>query len=164
MGKSAFDLVRMILVDFLVAPFLALLWRARRYLADATAVQLTRYPDGLARAIAKLAPDGDLAPADAWASHLFIAGHENALVSFNPPVTRRLRRLQDMGAGRDASAEAGGTLHRAHLALLLVLLGPLAVLVWVVMLGVALAITGICLAIYGLFLAPMVGVLHALLR
>jgi hypothetical protein len=29
----------------------ALLWRARRRLADATAVQLTRYPDALARAV-----------------------------------------------------------------------------------------------------------------
>lgn len=32
-------------------PWVALLWRARRRLADATAVQLTRYPDGLARAV-----------------------------------------------------------------------------------------------------------------
>jgi Zn-dependent protease with chaperone function len=32
-------------------PWLALLWRARRRLADATAVQLTRYPDALARAV-----------------------------------------------------------------------------------------------------------------
>ena len=32
-------------------PWTALLWRARRRLADATAVQLTRYPDGLARAV-----------------------------------------------------------------------------------------------------------------
>ena len=32
-------------------PWVALLWRARRRLADATAVQLTRYPDALARAV-----------------------------------------------------------------------------------------------------------------
>jgi Zn-dependent protease with chaperone function len=32
-------------------PWVALLWRSRRRLADATAVQLTRYPDALARAV-----------------------------------------------------------------------------------------------------------------
>jgi Zn-dependent protease with chaperone function len=32
-------------------PWVALLWRARRRLADSTAVQLTRNPDGLARAV-----------------------------------------------------------------------------------------------------------------
>jgi Zn-dependent protease with chaperone function len=35
-------------------PWLALLWRARRRLADATAVQLTRNPDALARAIREM--------------------------------------------------------------------------------------------------------------
>jgi Zn-dependent protease with chaperone function len=35
-------------------PWVALLWRARRRLADATAVQLTRYPDALARAVTSM--------------------------------------------------------------------------------------------------------------
>src|SRR5215207_292137 len=41
---------------------LALMWRARRYLADATAVQLTRYPDGLARALQRLGDKGTTIP------------------------------------------------------------------------------------------------------
>ncbi len=35
-------------------PWVAMLWRARRRLADATAVQLTRHPDALARAVAEM--------------------------------------------------------------------------------------------------------------
>lgn len=34
-----------------LGPWVALMWRARRRLADATAVQLTRHPDALARAV-----------------------------------------------------------------------------------------------------------------
>lgn len=48
--------------------------RARRYLADATAVQLTRSPDGLASALIALEEIGGTIRGTAWASHLFIAG------------------------------------------------------------------------------------------
>src|SRR5262249_47049294 len=41
-------------IPLLVGPMLALLWRSRRYLADAAAVQLTRNPDGLAHALMHL--------------------------------------------------------------------------------------------------------------
>ena len=37
-----------------VGPWVSLLWRARRRLADATAVQLTRNPDALARAVTEM--------------------------------------------------------------------------------------------------------------
>ncbi len=223
MGKSAFDLVRMILVTFFVAPLLALLWRARRYLADATAVQLTRYPDGLARAIARLAFRADVLPGGAWSSHLFIVGPEilgerhqawlsglraraqgaategvraeaaaalraevygqvaatirgqrspnamghakdDSFVSFIPPAGRRMRRLQAMGASIDLPAEWHRTTPPIGKIVAALVLGPFAVLLWGVMLGVALAITGICLAIYGLFLTPMLALVHGILR
>jgi Zn-dependent protease with chaperone function len=38
----------------LFGPWVALLWRSRRRLADATAVQLTRNPDALVRAIREM--------------------------------------------------------------------------------------------------------------
>ena len=38
----------------LVGPIVSFMWRTRRHLADAMAVQLTRYPDGLVRALHKL--------------------------------------------------------------------------------------------------------------
>ena len=51
-----------ITVSFMLGPLIALMLRARRYLADATAVQLTRYPDGLARALQRLAHKGATIP------------------------------------------------------------------------------------------------------
>ncbi len=49
-----------------LGPWLAAMWRARRRLADATAVQLTRQPDALARAVRKL-EDGDVEVPGGWA-------------------------------------------------------------------------------------------------
>jgi Zn-dependent protease with chaperone function len=48
--------------------------RARRYLADATAVQLTRSPDGLASALIALEESRGVIRGAEWASHLFVAG------------------------------------------------------------------------------------------
>ena len=45
-------------------PSMALLWRKRKYLADASAVQLTRNPDGLAEALRKL--NADRRPDSRW--------------------------------------------------------------------------------------------------
>jgi Zn-dependent protease with chaperone function len=56
----------------ILGPSLALLWRTRKYLADASAVQLTRNPDGLASALQKLSADAGALPGGSWASHLFI--------------------------------------------------------------------------------------------
>ena len=62
---------------FVLGPSVAMLWRRRKYLADACAVQLTRNPDGLARALKKLDDDGGAIPGSSWASHLFLVnpGH-----------------------------------------------------------------------------------------
>ncbi len=56
----------------LLEPSVAMLWRTRKYLADASAVQLTRNPDGLAGALQKLNEAGSAIPGSEWASHLFV--------------------------------------------------------------------------------------------
>ena len=56
----------------MLQPSMALLWRKRKYLADAVAVQLTRNPDGLAEALRKLNRNRGPIPGGAWASHLFL--------------------------------------------------------------------------------------------
>ena len=48
----------MVLVFALLGPLLAWTWRTRRFLADATAVQLTRNPDGIARGLQGLLARG----------------------------------------------------------------------------------------------------------
>ena len=55
-----------------LGPLMGLLWHTRQYLADASAVQLTRDPDGLARALQKLNEAPGEIPGGDWASHLFL--------------------------------------------------------------------------------------------
>jgi Zn-dependent protease with chaperone function len=58
--------------SLLLGPSLGLLWRTREYLADASAVQLTRNPDGLAGALRKLKEVGSAVPGGERAAHLFL--------------------------------------------------------------------------------------------
>jgi len=91
----------------LIAPLLARLIqlavsREREYLADATAVELTRYPQGLISALRKIADDpADLKAANSGTAHLYI---ENPIKKFrdksstmfasHPPIEDRIRRLE----------------------------------------------------------------------
>lgn len=94
----------------ILAPFFATLLhfavsRKREYLADATAAQLTRYPDGLARALEKIASDPNaLEVANKATEPMYIVSpfqkfHEasSALYSTHPPIRERIRRLRAMG-------------------------------------------------------------------
>lgn len=97
-----------------LGPWLGAMWRARRYLADATAVQLTRYPEALASAIRTLdacnveVPGGWpvhflfpvwVTPRDWSASH-FAGATANAFRMRVPSEPRR-RRLAALGALAD---------------------------------------------------------------
>jgi hypothetical protein len=68
-------------------------WRARKMLADATAVELTRNPDALARALAKLADRADLLPGTSWASHLFVVGPEAVMTRSTAVLQERVSAL-----------------------------------------------------------------------
>jgi Zn-dependent protease with chaperone function len=59
-----------------LGPLLALVWRTRRYLADATAVQLTRNPSAVAGGLLALQRSGGLLPGGRWAAPLFVVGQE----------------------------------------------------------------------------------------
>src|SRR5262249_45335054 len=59
-------------LNILMGPCMALLWRARRYLADASSVELTRNPDALARALQRLSADNSALAGGEWATHLFV--------------------------------------------------------------------------------------------
>jgi Zn-dependent protease with chaperone function len=87
---------------------LALLWRSRRYLADGTAVQLTRNPDALASALSQFATEAGVPVGSGDCDYLFIFGSGKSKVfnrygfslSMHPRLDRRLKRLQAMGASR----------------------------------------------------------------
>ncbi|MEO6002377.1 MAG: M48 family metalloprotease [Opitutus sp.] len=61
---------------FILGPLVALVLRSRRRLADATAVQLTRNPDGLGAALIHLYGIAHAVPNTGWAEMTFIVGNE----------------------------------------------------------------------------------------
>jgi heat shock protein HtpX len=96
------------LVAMIVAPLVATLVqlaisRQREYLADATAALTTRYPVGLASALAKLETYGrPLRRQNSSMAHLWIAnplkpGGLDRLFSTHPPIEDRIERLHRMG-------------------------------------------------------------------
>jgi Zn-dependent protease with chaperone function len=150
------------LTSFLLLPLFALSWRARRYLADATAVQLTRDPESLSEALAKLGRTGVGAPGPAWVQHLFFAsGRTGAIVSFHPTFQKRVNYLRRLGA----------SLHFVpprptpkELAIAVFVVGPLLVLMAALM-GTALFLMGVLnFMLSMLFLLPVIALLHFLLR
>ena len=81
--------------------------RQREYLADATAVRLTRNPDGLADALAKISGDREvLEAANRATAHLYIANpvksfekRAKGLFSTHPPIGERIQILRAMETG-----------------------------------------------------------------
>ncbi len=88
--------------------------RQREFLADASAAELTRHPEALARALAKLATDpASLRASNRATNALYIVhpklqlrrGQRGKLFATHPPIEERIRRLKEMGYV-DASREA----------------------------------------------------------
>jgi len=91
----------------ILAPFFALLMqlaisRKREYLADASGALLTRYPEGLARALEKISQDTEpLEAANRATAHLYIANpfkgkKVSSLFMTHPPIDERIRILRGM--------------------------------------------------------------------
>src|SRR6185437_13079677 len=70
--NAAVELTLWFFLNLLLGPCMALLWRTRRYLADAGAVELTRNPDALESALQSLSDDSATVAGGSWASHLFV--------------------------------------------------------------------------------------------
>jgi len=78
--------------------------RQREYLADASGAMLTRYPEGLASALDKIANDKEvLEVANRATQHLYIVNpikpfeaRANNLFSTHPPIEERIRRLREL--------------------------------------------------------------------
>ncbi len=106
-GQAAILIVAVLAA--VLAPFFARLLqlsisRKREYLADAGAVQLTRYPEGLARALEKISGDKEvLEAANRATQHLYIVNpikpfedRAKNLFSTHPPLLERVSRLRAM--------------------------------------------------------------------
>ena len=110
-------LIAMGLILAILAPLLATIIqmaasRQREYLADATSAKLTRYPEGLASALEKIANDGEeLNTPNRALQALFIVNPldkhvpTSSLFDSHPPLEERIQRLRSM-AGASASPRA----------------------------------------------------------
>jgi heat shock protein HtpX len=171
-AQLAFVMNQLLFTMLLVNPLLKRAWRARSELADATAVELTRYPDGLAAGLVALA-DGGIPPGAESVAHLFVvgshrsgqadSGHTSPLAGFHPKLDRRISHLRALGATVDV---AGGRRRMTTGARLLLVLigGPLVLLFYALMLGISVAMTGIAFALYMMFLVGPVVVIDRLMR
>ncbi len=106
-GGGYFFLIALLLA--ILAPLIAKLIqlavsRKREYLADATSVQFTRYPEGLARALEKIASDEEpLEVANRATQHLYIVNPlqqykwgSESMFSTHPPIARRIALLNEI--------------------------------------------------------------------
>lgn len=94
------------LVLLIVSPIISSLMqlaisRRREYLADASGALLTRYPEGLASALEKIAAGPPLPQAGHATAHLFIANPFKAksitnLFATHPPIEERIKRLREL--------------------------------------------------------------------
>jgi heat shock protein HtpX len=85
--------------------------RKREYLADASGALLTRYPEGLARALEKISSYAEpMHKAHSSTAHLFISnpfgskasGFLAGLFSTHPPIAERIKILREMGTNPNA--------------------------------------------------------------
>lgn len=93
------------LLFVMISPILAMIVRLsisreREFLADATAVSLTRYPDGLIRALEKLKNNQPLKKQNSTTASLFISnpmkvGFFQRIFSTHPPLEERIKRLKE---------------------------------------------------------------------
>ena len=112
-GKNPVFLIAGIVL-IIISPIVAMLIqlavsRKREFLADASGALLTRYPEGLASALEKIAGDHEpLEAANKATAHLYIANplkdHEgdsqswfSSLFNTHPPIEERIKRLREMG-------------------------------------------------------------------
>ena len=117
-----------VLLGLILAPVAAVviqtaISRRREYVADASGVELTRYPQGLASALRTIS--GEMKPSPRLSNqaiaHMMIAqplgarGRASALFSTHPPIDDRVARLDAMAAGQlhrhgltTAARRAGG--------------------------------------------------------
>ena len=108
-GGAAGILMLIGLIFVILSPIIAQLMqlalsRRREFLADAEGARLTRFPEGLASALEKIAADTEkLEVANKATAPLYIAdplkdhgGRMNSLFSTHPPVEERIKRLRGM--------------------------------------------------------------------
>jgi heat shock protein HtpX len=118
-GQAQLVMLIVAIAAAILAPIMAYLLyfalsRRREYLADAGAARLTRYPEGLASALEKIAadPSPQLAVANKVTAPMYIVNpfkkkgqmKLSDLTSTHPPISERIRILRNMSQGASFKA------------------------------------------------------------
>ncbi len=120
-GAAAAILLVIALLLAILAPILAKIIemafsRQREYLADAGAVELTRNPDGLAGALAKISADPEvLEVANRATAPMFIVhpikhfeSRTSSIFDSHPPIKERIQRILSLKTGENVQEGRGG--------------------------------------------------------
>ena len=168
----------------LVSPVLALPWRARRYLADSTAVQLTRRPQIVADGLTRLAGLRPAVRGASYAASCFVldpspddqpATDEPDLrqdvgqfAAVHPPIAKRLQRLDRLAGGTEGRSRGRrrprGALGIVVTLLLMAVLIPLGALFVAVIVALVLTTVLLAVTVLGIGALLVIGTLHAVLR
>lgn len=160
-------------------PPLAALWRARRFLADATSVKLTRNPDGMAHALQKMSAAQASLPSAKGTGPLWVlwqnaAGGSAPMGGWHPGIAKRLHRLQAVGAKLAPARAPSDAPVRGPSPIARLFFGALMVFVWslfavgmvamtagaVLMMFITLLFVGLALLIIHLFFQHLPGMIH----
>lgn len=93
--------------------------RSREFLADAGAVELTKNPDALIRALRKIEGNSEMPGVPSGIMDMCIdkpGGWSGDLFSTHPSIERRIKMLVEVAGGRDAWPHSGSSARRAGLA------------------------------------------------
>jgi Zn-dependent protease with chaperone function len=155
--------------SMMLGPAVALAWRQRKYMADATAVRLTRDPNALASALSAISGSGGTIETAFWADHLCVVDPGTkrdagllfgSFVSIFPSLQRRIDALVKMGAEDRFLPQS-----RYRLPLpALILLAALSAIVAFLLVVVVVLLVWLSAALSGLFTLVPTALLHALLR
>ena len=174
-ASGALKLTGWVFIGIFVNPLLRWAWRARCYLADASAVQLTRNPQAVGHALSTLGlrarETGAVVVGAEWAGHFFVVGGTAAsgdppVVGYHPKLEKRIERLNRLGAmtalpTRPTSYGIGG---KIFIGLAFFILGPVLLACAGALLFCALMICMLVLMMEMLVLGIVLGPLHAILR
>ncbi len=104
-GQAQIFIIIFAIVLAILAPLLARLLyfaisRRREYLADASAVRLTRYPEGLASALERISKgDCKMASTNKVTAPMYIINPLSSATSTHPPIGERVKILRSMSGG-----------------------------------------------------------------
>jgi Zn-dependent protease with chaperone function len=112
--NMAVEITLWFFLNLLMGPCMAMLWRTRRYLADASSVELTRNPDALARALQCLSEDNTAFDSGDWATHLFVVNPkgDSGLRGQQPSQQQMAKAIQAWAStAHTMSAQDAANLH-----------------------------------------------------